>query len=224
MKRLLLAVALSLVLPCAPFALVNPAFAQDDVDKVNGSIEVKNGEQAGNLTTVNGGIRIAASGSAGKVTTVNGGVRLGPQARANSVKTVNGGIDLNEGAQVSGNVATVNGGIRLGKGADVGGHAQTVNGRFALEAAHIGGGIETVGGDIEIGAESRVEGGLLVKKPTGWSWGESRKPRIVIGPRAVVQGTLDFEREVELFVSDRATIGTVKGATVQKFSGEQPQS
>lgn len=216
MKRLPIAVAL-LALTCA-----SGAFAQDDVDKVNGAIDVKNGERAGNLSTVNGGVRIAASGSAGKVTTVNGGVRLAEQARAASVQTVNGGVNLDEGAQVKGGVETVNGGIRLGKSADVGGRAQTVNGRIALEAAHIGGGIETVGGDIEIGADARVEGGILIKKPSGWSWGTQRNPRVVIGPRATVQGTLEFEREVELFVSDSATIGTVKGATVQKFSGNQP--
>lgn len=216
MKRLPLALAL-LALTCA-----TSAFAQGDVDKVNGAIEVKNGEQAGNLSTVNGGVRIAASGSAGKVTTVNGGVRLAEQARAAEVQTVNGGIGLDDGAQVKGGVETVNGGIRLGKSADVGGRAQTVNGRIALDAAHIGGGIETVGGDIEVGADSRVEGGILIKKPSGWSWGTQRKPRIVIGPRSNVQGTLEFEREVELFVSDSATIGAVKGATAQKFSGDQP--
>ncbi|MBO9664467.1 hypothetical protein [Dokdonella sp.] len=216
MKRLPIAIAL-LALTCT-----TGAFAQDDVDKVNGAIDVKNGERAGNLSTVNGGVRIAASGSAAKVTTVNGGVRLGEQARAASVQTVNGGINLDEGAQVKEGVETVNGGIRLGKSADVGGRAETVNGRIALEAAHIGGGIQTVGGDIEVGADSRVEGGILVKKPSGWSWGTQRKPRIVIGPHATVQGTLEFEREVELFVSDSATIGAVKGATVQKFSGNQP--
>jgi hypothetical protein len=44
----------------------------------------------------------------------------------------------------------------------------------------------------------------------------------VIGPHAVVQGTLEFRREVELYVSDSAQIGAVKGATAQKFSGANP--
>jgi hypothetical protein len=44
----------------------------------------------------------------------------------------------------------------------------------------------------------------------------------VIGPHAVVQGTLEFRREVVLEVSDSAQIGTVKGATPVKFSGERP--
>ena len=45
---------------------------------------------------------------------------------------------------------------------------------------------------------------------------------VVIGPGAVVQGTLKFEREVKLLVSDRAKIGVVEGATAIKFSGEHP--
>jgi hypothetical protein len=52
--------------------------------------------------------------------------------------------------------------------------------------------------------------------------GTSRKPRIVIGPHATVQGTLSFKRDVELYVSDSATIGKVEGATATKFSGEHP--
>jgi hypothetical protein len=47
-------------------------------------------------------------------------------------------------------------------------------------------------------------------------------PRIVIGPGAAVQGELRFERTVQLFVSDKATIGTVTGATPISFSGESP--
>lgn len=38
-----------------------------------------------------------------------------------------------------------------------------VNGSIHLDAAHVGG-IETVNGHIDIGARSRVEGGILVKK------------------------------------------------------------
>jgi hypothetical protein len=33
---------------------------------------------------------------------------------------------------------------------------------------------------------------------------------------------LRFEREVQLYVSDRATIGTVSGATPIPFSGDKP--
>lgn len=196
--------------------------AGSDVDKVNGSIQVESGQQAGNVNTVNGSIRIAAGGSATKVSTVNGGIDIGEHATVDAVDTVNGGISLGAGAKVARTVEAVNGSIRLDKGADVAGRASNVNGRFTLEAAHVGGGIETVSGDIEIGADSRVEGGILVDKQRGWSWGKSRNPRVVIGPRAVVKGTLEFRRDVDLFVSDSATIGQVTGATAQKFSGDRP--
>src|SRR4029453_17397291 len=102
------------------------------------------------------------------------------------------GIELGQDARVAREVEAVNGSIRLSHGAEVGGRASNVNGRITLDAAHIGGGIETVSGDVEIGANSRVEGGLLVEKPHGFSWGKNQDPRVVIGPHAVVDGTLDF--------------------------------
>lgn len=193
-----------------------------DVDKVNGSIHIESGQQAGDLGTVNGGIRLESGGSAEKVSTVNGGIDLGERATVSSVNTVNGGIEIGSGARVRGTVEAVNGSIRLGRDAEIVGHASNVNGRFSLDGAHIGGGIETVGGDIDIGANSHVEGGILVDKQHGWSLGKSRNPQVVIGPHAVVGGTLEFRRDVDLFVSDSATVGPVIGATAKSFSGDRP--
>jgi outer membrane lipoprotein SlyB len=45
---------------------------------------------------------------------------------------------------------------------------------------------------------------------------------LVSGPHAVVQGTLEFRREVGLKGSDSAQIGPIKGATPVKFSGATP--
>jgi DUF4097 and DUF4098 domain-containing protein YvlB len=193
-----------------------------DVDKVNGSIHIENDQQAGELSTVNGSIRVDTGGSATKVSTVNGGIELGDRVAVESVETVNGGIELGQGARVARTVEAVNGHIALAQGADVEGKASNVNGRITLDGAHIGGGIETVSGDIEIGANSRVEGGVLVKKPHGFSWGKNKNPRIVIGPHAVVDGALEFERDVDLYVSDSAKVGAINGATANKFSGDHP--
>ncbi|MBN8727756.1 MAG: hypothetical protein J0H15_08655 [Xanthomonadales bacterium] len=190
--------------------------------KVNGSIEIAADQQAGALSTVNGAIRVGDGASAGDISTVNGSITLGDRTRAESIDTVNGSITLGAGANVAKAITAVNGSARLDKGAEVSAGISNVNGRIALEAAHVGGRIETVGGDIEIGADSRVDGGILVQKPSGWSFGFSRKPRIVIGPRAEVGGNLEFKRDVELYVSDSAKIGPVTGATVEKFSGEGP--
>ena len=193
-----------------------------DIDKVNGSIHIETAQQVGNLSTVNGSIDVGDGAGAAKVSTVNGGIELGDRANADSLGTVNGGIVLDTHAQVAKTVEAVNGSIQLDKGADVAGRLSNVNGHIALDAAHVGGGIGTVSGDIDIGAGSKVEGGILVDKSHSWFTWNDRKPRIVIGPHAVVQGTLEFRREVDLFVSDSATIGTVTGATPHKFSGDRP--
>jgi len=218
MKRTLvtLATALSLVLAFGASA------RGIDVDKVNGSIHIENDQQAGDLSTVNGSIRVDTGGSATKVSTVNGGIELGDRVAVDAVETVNGGIDLGQGARVARTVEAVNGHIALAQGAEITGKASNVNGRITLDAAHVGGGIETISGDIEVGANSRVEGGILVEKPHGFSWGKNKNPRIVIGPHAVVDGTLDFRREVDLYVSDSAKVGTITGATANKFSGDHP--
>src|SRR5262249_39982085 len=139
-----------------------------------------------------------------------------------SVETVNGGIELGQGTHVARTVEAVNGHIALAHGADIAGKTSNVNGRITLDAAHIGGGIETGSGDLAIGADSRVEGRLLVEQQHGWSWGKSKNPRIVIGPRAVVTRTLEFRRDVDLYVSDTAHVDAIKGATANKFSGDHP--
>jgi acyl-[acyl carrier protein]--UDP-N-acetylglucosamine O-acyltransferase len=214
MRHLL--IALALALPMAAVA------SDNDIDKINGDIRVEAGQTVGELSTVNGDITLADGASARKADTVNGGITLGERATVGSVNTVNGGIELQAGAKVNGEIEAVNGRIELARGAEVSGHVSNVNGRIELDAAHVAGGLETVDGDIAIGANSRVEGGILVEKPNGGWFHHNRTPHIVIGPHAVVQGTLDFRREVVLQVSDSAQIGPVKGATPVKFSGAQP--
>jgi hypothetical protein len=48
---------------------------------------------------------------------------------------------------------------------------------------------------------------------------KKRKPRIVIGPNAVVEGPLVFKREVNLYVHRTARIGQVTGATAVRYDG-----
>ena len=121
------------------------------------------------------------------------------------METVNGADGA--GSQIAGSVSAVNGMIALEKGADVRGRVENVNGSMTLASAHVADGLETTNGNIKVGPGSRVEGGILVEKPRG-SWvGHHKPPNIVIGPDAIVQGPLQFEHEVELYVSDRAQIG-----------------
>jgi len=193
-----------------------------DIDKVNGSIRIDEGQLAGDLETVNGSIHLAHHAKADSADTVNGSIEIGDDSELKSAETVNGAVSLGQRARVHGDVESVNGAITLERGAEISGKVSNVNGRIRTEAAHIGGSIETVAGDIEIGADSRIDGGLLVEKPSGWSWGKQKLPRIVIGPNAIVQGRLVFQREVELYVSSSAKTGAVEGATAKTFSGATP--
>ena len=68
-----------------------------------------------------------------------------------------------------------------------------------------------------------VKGGIKVEKP-GTSWipihfGKHTPPRIIIGPNAVVDGPLVFEREVKLYVHASARTGAITGATAIRFDG-----
>lgn len=213
----------SLALTALALGLSLPALASDDHSKVNGSIRIEDGRSVGDLETVNGSIRLGDHGQAEEVSTVNGSIEIGDDASIESAGTVNGRISIGRRARVAHEVSTVNGSLTLDEGSDVNGDVANVNGGIRLRSAHVAGGIRTVSGDIEVGADSRVDHGILVEKSNSWfNFGSNQPPRVVIGPRAVVEGTLVFEREVELYVSDSARVGEIKGATPVKFSGENP--
>lgn len=202
--------------------IAGAALASAEISTVMGSINVSAGEHRGDLSTVNGSIHVGENAVVGHAHTVNGSATLEAHATAAEVKTVNGSVRLNEGAEVNGRVQTVNGALSLAKGAAVTGALENVNGSIRVNAAHVGGDVETVTGNIEIGPDAHVDGGVIVRESHP-SHFDSRKPqRIVIGPGSVVTGTLKFERPVELYVSDRATIGAVTGATPIRFSGDRP--
>jgi hypothetical protein len=193
----------------------------DGSTKINGSVHIPAGKAAEDARTVNGAIHIDDNATVASATTVNGSIRLGEHATAASAKTVNGAISLGAGSHVSQSAGSVNGDLTLANGAEVGGHLTNVNGKIGLTAAHVAGGIKTVNGSISILGASRVEGGIVVDKPNGIMF-NSDDPVIIIGPGAIVQGDLRFERKVKLYVSDKATVGNVIGATAVPFSGESP--
>jgi DUF4097 and DUF4098 domain-containing protein YvlB len=196
-----------------------------NTDSVNGSIHVPDGAKGGELTTVNGSIRVGDGATVSSAHTVNGDIRVGTRATTDALHTVNGSITLGAGAHVTATLTTVNGSLALHDDAQVAGVVKTVNGNIALTAAHVAGGLETVNGNITLRGSSHIDGGILVRKPEhGLLHWESSGPRIVIGPGVSVAGSLRFERPVRLYVSDRATIGPVTGATPIRFSGDEPSS
>ena len=195
----------------------------DSSHKVNGSVHVEAGKPPASAESVNGSIHIDASAAVTEASTVNGSIHVGAGATASAVKSVNGGITLDEGARVSGGVSAVNGSLKLKDGAEVAGALRNVSGNIELRGAHVAGGIHTVSGDVSVLGSSHVEGGILVQKPGGSLITISGGPsRVVIGPGATVAGGMRFEREVRLYVSDKATIGPVSGATAITFSGDTP--
>jgi predicted acyltransferase (DUF342 family) len=212
----------ALILTCA----AGPVLADEgDYDKVMGSVHVGSGEHVNKATTVNGSVDIGSSAVVQHAETVNGSVTIHDNATVDSVQTVNGSITLDEGVHVAGKVDLVNGKITVGRGSVVGGRLSTVNGAILISAAHVVGRVETTNSNLTVGADSRLDGGILYQESNdGWFsfFGKPNVPKIIIEPGAEVKGTLEFRRAVELYVSDRATIGTVKGATVNKFSGAHP--
>lgn len=207
MRQFSLPLLFALLLP------VGPAWALEDVSKVNGSIKVEAGQAFGDLETVNGSIRVGAGATTHSVETVNGGIDIEEGARTGSVSTVNGKISLGPRVTAGGTVETVNGSIFVDRGGQIEGGVETVNGGIGLVETRVRNSIKTVNGDITVGIGSQVEGGIHIEKPNfSISLNAPRKPRVIIGPKASVAGELKFEREVVLYVHRTATIGPVNGA------------
>lgn len=213
MKRLFLLLALSASTPLV--------LAADDISKVNGSIHTDANTTYGDLDTVNGSIQLASGVQVRGVETVNGSIQIADNVQARTIETVNGGIRAGRNLVLGRGLETVNGSIYVDRGSRIGGDVETVNGSIGLVGTQVDGDIETVNGDITVGIDSHVKGGIKVNRPSfNISLTAPRKPRIVIGPNAVVDGALVFEREVTLYVHDSARIGPVSGATMQRFSSE----
>ena len=167
---------------------------------------------------MNGSIKVAEGVQARQIETVNGSVTLGDRVHAHSVETVNGDIRLGRDVVITDDLESVNGSVFTDQGSRIGGSIETVNGDIGLVRTELARGIETINGDITVGIGSHVKGGIKVEKPRGWSMKPRRDPRIIIGPNAVVEGPLVFERPVTLYVHTSARIGAVTGATAKPFS------
>ena len=195
------------------------------IDKINSSITAQAGQAYGDLSTVNGSIRIEANARVRDADTVNGSIRLADDVHSGGLSTVNGSIHVGPRARIDGGVETVNGGVFVDRGVRVQRGIETVNGAIGVVDTDLGGGIATVNGDITVGVGSHVKGGIHVEKP-GKNWGirlgKPKVPRVVIGPNAVVDGALVFEREVTLYVHQSARIGAVSGATAQRYTSASP--
>lgn len=200
----------------------------DGHSTVNGSITVGDSSVIdGSLETVNGTITVGSNTSLRDAETVNGSVRLGDGVTVRHVQSVNGSIRLGENVMVSGQVEVVNGKISIDRGSRIDGDVSNVNGELVIDGAEISGDLETTNGDVLVTNGAVVRGNLTIERPRGWNWlKDRRKPRIVIGPNSEVGGVIRVERDVELYISDSATVGGVSGEMSMddaiRFSGARP--
>jgi hypothetical protein len=196
---------------------------------VNGSITVgADAVVSGDLDTVNGSIRIGRGATLQDASTVNGSVKVADNAKTRDLDTVNGGIRVRESVTVDGSIDAVNGGISIGKSSTVAKSVSSVNGSIELSGAIIEGDVSTVFGNVSVLHDAVIRGDLIVEKPSRWGWNRKkmRKPKIIIGPGSHVEGAIVLEHEVELFISDTASVGSVSGVMnidqAVRFSGERP--
>lgn len=213
------------MLACAAAMAAPQSATPRDIDKGNGRISTEAGQPYGGLSTVNGSITLAQGSRSKSVETVNGSITASDTVSSGNVSTVNGSIHFGRQARIDGDAETVNGSIFFDRGSQVRGSISTVNGSIGIVGSEIGHDIETVNGDITVGADSRVKGAVKVEKPQGnfGNWfGKQKIPRIVIGPNAVVEGPLVFEREVKLYIHATARTGSIKGATAIRYDGSAP--
>ena len=209
---------LSIPLLLGVLLATGPVCAQENISKVNGSIHAEAGQQYRDLETVNGSIKVAEGVQARQIETVNGSVTLGDRVHAHSVETVNGDIRLGRDVVITDDLESVNGSVFTDQGSRIGGSIETVNGNIGLVRTELARGIETINGDITVGIGSHVRGGVKVRKAkVNLSLTPQRKQRVIVGPGAVVDGPLDFEREVVLYVHATAKVGPISGATAQRY-------
>lgn len=195
---------------------------QDPMHRVNGSIHLVAGQANGDAATTEGAISIDDKATFGVADAINGDIWVGAGASGKAARAVNGSITLDKGAHLNGEMTVANGNLTLNEGAEAG-SVSNVNGRIIANGAVVDRGINTINGDIFVNGPSRIKGGIHVNRlPTGIVQAAHEPPRIVIGPGATVEGTMKFERTVKLYVSDKATIGSVEGASPISFSGDQP--
>jgi DUF4097 and DUF4098 domain-containing protein YvlB len=198
-----------------------PVSAADtrSITKVNSSVTADAGQTYDSLSTVNGDVRIGRGASANVAETVNGSITIDDDAKIGTASTVNGSLELGEGVSIAKDASTVNGSVKLAKRARVGGNLSTVNGDIDLDGAEVKGRLTTVAGDIDLTDGARIEGGILVEKPSGTSWFQKKDERISVHvcSTCTVSGELRFDRPVTLRVDSGAKIGRVVGDDVKRL-------
>jgi len=235
-KSVLIAGLAALVLSLPVYGNDNKSVKIDDgaeskgASSVNGSITVgKNATVTGSLSTVNGSIRVGEGSRIEGASTVNGGLRIADDTQTEYLQTVNGSIKVGEQVVVDGEIIAVNGKITVNTGSSVDGEVSNVNGSIRLSGSTVARDVSTVNGDISVVDGAVVKGDIIIEEVNNSFFGNdknSKKPTVVIGPGSRVEGVLILQREVKLYISDRAEVGGVEGLMsiddAVRFSGDHP--
>jgi DUF4097 and DUF4098 domain-containing protein YvlB len=214
---------LSLAFACLGLALLQGcgvSLADDghSLTGVNGNVNAAPGSSYVNVSSVNGDVRLGRGATASVAKTVNGEIRLEEEARVGEATTVNGSVRAAPGVQITHDARAVNGNIEISERARVGGNVTTANGSIEIDGGEVTGLITTRNGNIELRSGARVLGGIHVLEETNsHNWNRNDPPRVDIGENCVVEGTLRFDREVELKVHPSAKIGQVIGDKVRRL-------
>ena len=200
--------------------------SSDGADTVNGSIKIgSNATVTGSVETVNGSIRVGDGTSIEDASTVNGSLKFGDSVKTQDLVSVNGTIRLGTQSVVDGYIEVVNGEINIGNGTTVSRDVSNVNGEIRLSGADVSGDLTTVTGDVLMEDEAVLRGDLTVQKPSSWN-NKNRNPKVTIGPGSSVLGEIIIEHEVDLYISNTATVGEVSGVMslddAVRFDGARP--
>ncbi|MGH8278666.1 MAG: hypothetical protein ACRETQ_03760 [Gammaproteobacteria bacterium] len=189
---------------------------------INGVITVGAGAVVdGGLRTINGAIHLGAGAQTGNLTIVNGPITLTDGAQAGKLEGVNSSVTLGKNVLISSDIAIVNGALRTASGTRLDGSAAIVNGNMALCGTVVSGHLSFVNGTVWLADSSSAQGDITAQQPKG-STENNPPPVVVIGPHAIVGGSIIFERPGKLYVSDTAVIHAVQGVTPAKFSSATP--
>lgn len=205
------------------FSLADGSTHDDDISLVNGLIDIgADCRVDGEVGNVNGVIQVGNNSRVRDIDNVNGRISLGNGVEVDGdISSVNGRVDLGADARVSGDVESVNGLISAASGVVIGGQVSSVNGPIEMHGARAAG-LATNNSRIRLDAGTVIAGELTVRKSQGFNFSASSPPKVVIGRNVTVEGPLNFEREVELYVHESASVGEISGAQAVTYSGDEP--
>lgn len=160
---------------------------------VNGSITIDHEAIVeGNCSTVNGTINVGENCDVGEISCVNGTITVDRNSKIEEVSTVNGSIELGSEVDVNGDASTVNGQITSKMGVKIAGGMNTVNGDMTTIETRIVGDMSTVNGDISLQEKSVVEGNIIIKRDNLNNKRKKHKPLVVtIDSKSKVKGDIE---------------------------------